>query len=270
MERIPYEERLAAMDPRQRMAHDIQMEAGQETLAWMKGEGSVPSDIQDYLRMMEVRRREAMIRGGQMPGSTSFAQGEALAGMETARALESIRASRLSTAEGIAGSRYTQELGAAGATLEAGLAFPAARTGAASGIGTALQALAANRAGQFGAESQAYQGRMGLTSDIIGIGGTLALASAISSAREYKEDIEEMEPSEAMKKLAQATVYRFKYRKGIADEDEHVGIMADDAPDEVRRMDGKAVDLMSEVGMTIAGLKDVHKRLKKLEKKGGK
>jgi Chaperone of endosialidase len=119
--------------------------------------------------------------------------------------------------------------------------------------------------GQYRTQVDASQRSNGMWGALGQVGGAL-----IASDENQKENIEGMDDSEGTKAVRKMPVSRYKYKKGVADEDYHIGTMAQDAhkaAGERVAPGGKTIDLISMNGITLAAIRDVDKRLQKLEKR---
>lgn len=146
--------------------------------------------------------------------------------------------------------------------------------GAASGTaGSILERMQALRMGQatttqtsrLRAPDQTAQILTGLGSAAL-IGGGI-FASRFSSAR-FKRDIEPLDKDEyerARRSVAKTPVVRFKYRWEGRDEPTHLGIVIETSPPDVSR-DGLTLDVPGYLGLTLAAVKGVDRRVDRLER----
>jgi hypothetical protein len=99
--------------------------------------------------------------------------------------------------------------------------------------------------------------------------GTEAAANnwALLSSREYKEDIRGLKPAEyhaILDALLNTEVVRYRL-KGDERETEHVGVIAEEVPQEMRSADGKAVSLGDYSAHLLAAIKAQQERIEALE-----
>lgn len=140
--------------------------------------------------------------------------------------------SRLADAAGVSASVYGSDLGYAGAL--------AAQQGASQ---RQTQQIQNSNMGGF----------MSTAGPLIGTGIT---ALAAMSSLEFKEDVETMSDEDYQRTIDEVLnmeVKNWKYKDGIADGAKHVGIIAEEAPEDMVVMDGKAIDVTSYLGkLTVA------------------
>lgn len=137
------------------------------------------------------------------------------------------------------------------------------------GIGSAGNLFAeGSRQNQYAAAQNAAN-RGALMGTLVGAG--VGLWSA--SDKNVKKDRKKVKPSAAMLALEKMDVETFKYDPEkvpeLADGATHVSPTAQDFAANVRG-DGKTIDLRDEIGVTMAAVKDINKRLKKVEKREGR
>ncbi len=88
-----------------------------------------------------------------------------------------------------------------------------------------------------------------------------------ASSREYKKDIVPLTEDEKkimLQKLLKTEVVHFKY-KSVPDEN-HIGVIAEDAPDEIVDKNKKALSSGDAIGMLIAAIKAQQKQIESLQK----
>ena len=88
----------------------------------------------------------------------------------------------------------------------------------------------------------------------------------MGSSKDFKYKIEDIDPISVSYKFEKLDIDRWKYKEGYADEREHIGPYAEDVQ-ELGMGDGKMVDLLSMIGMTMAAVQGIAQRLAKLEEK---
>lgn len=95
-------------------------------------------------------------------------------------------------------------------------------------------------------------------------------AAYIGSSKKIKTSKQPIEDAEILSEVKTLPVEKWRYKKGIADEGEHVGAYAEDV--QTRFGDkaapgGKVIDLISMQGITLSAVKGLSKQVDKLESK---
>jgi len=85
-----------------------------------------------------------------------------------------------------------------------------------------------------------------------------------ASSLELKTAIADLEPNDAYDKIKSLKVHRYKY-KGKEEDVEHLGLISEEAPNELLSDDGKAVDLYAYISLVTAAVQEIQERLEKLE-----
>lgn len=78
------------------------------------------------------------------------------------------------------------------------------------------------------------------------------------SSRDYKQDIETLAPSDyrdILKKLEQTEIFRFRYKEANENSRLRLGLIAEEAPEEVISHEGKGIDLGEAVAFLMAAVK---------------
>lgn len=81
---------------------------------------------------------------------------------------------------------------------------------------------------------------------------------AATSSRTRKKDVRALSTGDCdaiLAKLRQTKIYRFRYKPEPATQKPHLGLIAEEAPDEVLDDDGRAVRLMASMGFMMAAIK---------------
>lgn len=99
--------------------------------------------------------------------------------------------------------------------------------------------------------------------------GTEARANAWNtfSSREYKKDIRPFEPVDyrrMLEKLNQTKIVRYRFSQD-PQQTEHIGVIAEDAPAEIRTQDGKAVTLADYSAFLLAAIKAQQEQIQELK-----
>lgn len=139
------------------------------------------------------------------------------------------------------------------------------------GFNTAIQGntQAGNLAlGQYNAQLKASDDG-GMWGALGQVGGAL-IAKSDKNAKKDRKPMADEEATDAVRKIP---VESWKYKEGQGDGGKHIGPMAQDvqkaAGDQVAP-GGKMIDLISANGITLGAVRDLDKRVQKLEKKGAK
>lgn len=179
------------------------------------------------------------------------------------------------------------------ASTSYGIALNAGNSAVANSNNTANSAIAGNDSargwfntgvGAFGAAgglyNSEYQGRLNAWNSsnaaaanesagfgqLIGTG--ITAASTFFSSKKLKDRKENVEDAEILEDVKTLPVDRWKYKKGVADEGEHIGPYAEDFADRFGG-DGKGINVVDAIGVNLAATKALAKQVDKLEKKVG-
>lgn len=119
--------------------------------------------------------------------------------------------------------------------------------------------------------NQDYQNRMqswqanqsGLAGMMGGIGSIIG-ALPMASSKELKEN--KRPEGKALESLMKMPVERWKYKKGVSDEGEHVGPYAEDFKAATGLGDGRSISPIDLMGVTAGAIQDLAAKVDKLEK----
>ncbi|WP_417261687.1 tail fiber domain-containing protein [Celeribacter sp.] len=107
---------------------------------------------------------------------------------------------------------------------------------------------------------QASQSAMGGLGSALGaIGGAL-----IMSSEDYKED---KTPFDALGAIKKMPVEKWRYKEGIADEAEHVGPYAEDFKEATGIGDGKSIDVISAIGVSLGAIRQIADKVDNIEQR---
>ena len=187
------------------------------------------------------------------------------------------------TAANAYGLSMTANQGATGANAGASAGALSNANFAGQGFNTAIQGnnsagnIMANQYGQQVSAYNAQQAADGASSAGIGnMIGTLGAAyltggaSLAVSSKKIKENKKPVDDGETLDKVKDLPVESWKYKKGVADEGEHVGAYAEDVQKsfgDKAAPGGKVIDMISMTGITLSAVKGLSKQVEKLENK---
>lgn len=139
-----------------------------------------------------------------------------------------------------------------------GAGFGGAMQGYAGMGGTLNQQYGLQLEGWRTEQQMKAQNAAGIGSFLGGIGGL------IFSDEELKENKEEIPEGDAIEALRNMPVEEWDYKEGVADEGRHVGTYAQDFQRETGRGDGKTIPVQDAIGITMAAVKDLDKKIDKI------
>lgn len=131
------------------------------------------------------------------------------------------------------------------------------------GYGTAIQGNSAAGnlyLGQYQAQANAAAQDNGLFGALGTIGGAW-----IMSSKKVKENKKPIKEGDALEAMEHTPVEKWNYKPGVEDEGEHIGPYAEDMQKNFGVGDGKKINLMDAVGVTMAAVKDLSKEVKELK-----
>lgn len=94
------------------------------------------------------------------------------------------------------------------------------------------------------------------------IGGALGTIAGFASSKKIKQDKEPIDALGAVKKMP---VERWKYKKGEGDGQAHIGPYAEDFAKATGVGDGKSIDALSMIGVTLGAVRQLADKVDKLE-----
>lgn len=97
-----------------------------------------------------------------------------------------------------------------------------------------------------------------------GIGSIAGLGLSMLSSEELKEDKRPMEG--ALDALEAMPVEQWRYKKGVADEGEHIGPYAEDFHKATGKGDGKSIPVQDMIGVTMGAVQELAKEVKTLKR----
>ena len=237
------EERLAGMNPEEKSAYTIQQLANERTLKGMRGELAIDPAVEQDIASEEERTR------AELTGQLGTGYAVSTPGMKRleemkakANALRSqLRHGEISMAEGLVSGRRGERADISGNYRT--LSSPYERMGQ---EGNLLNRFAQERAAAQAAKEARRNRYAQIAGAGIGAGGIIA-----ASSREFKENIKpvsEREDAELLERVIATPLSRYNYVQDLAEElgdngREHLGLIAEDAPEEIATHGRKAIDL---------------------------
>lgn len=131
------------------------------------------------------------------------------------------------------------------------------------GYGTAIQgnSSAGNLyLGQYQAQANAASQDNGLFGALGQIGG----AAIMMSSKKVKDEKEPIQEGAALESLEETPVEKWKYKPGVADEGRHIGPYAEDMQKNFGVGDGKTINVIDAIGVTMAAVKDLNEKVDRL------
>ena len=205
------------------------------------------------LRSMGVRPdsgRDAALSSSRGSAEALAAAGASNIGRRNATATaEGMRANAINLGKGMAVNPGTS-MGLSNNAAQSGFG------GAMSGYGQQAGILKSD----FDARTTAWEGSNAMMG---GLGQAAGMVIGMSS-KTYKED---MKPAkDSLGAIRKMPVGDWKYKDGIADGGRHVGPYAEDFAKATGKGDGKSIDMMSMMGVTLGALQELDKKVGKMEK----
>lgn len=160
-----------------------------------------------------------------------------------------------------AGGGATGTLGGQQGTYNASLA-PA--MGAFGGALSASNSAGALHGQMAGLKLQNRNLNMGMFKELAEMGGEVAGMLMFGSSKDVKEPIADVDGKAARSALEGAPVRRWKYKPGHGDGGEHIGRYAEDIPG--GPMGGKAIDVISELGLHHAAISDLSREVRDVKR----
>jgi hypothetical protein len=95
----------------------------------------------------------------------------------------------------------------------------------------------------------------------------VAGAAVMASSKEYKENKEEIKEDKALKAILNMPIEKWKYKKGIADESEHIGAYAEDFKKETGMGSGKEISVQDSIGLIMKSIQDLNAKIDNIKGK---
>jgi hypothetical protein len=103
---------------------------------------------------------------------------------------------------------------------------------------------------------------------LLGAGGYMGGAAITASSKKWKKDIVNLTKEEEQKifeNLQKVPLFKYRYTHELDSVPLHVGLIAEEAPEEVRLFDGNMVGLYELISYTLAAMKILVEKVNKLE-----
>lgn len=97
-----------------------------------------------------------------------------------------------------------------------------------------------------------------------GIGSLAGMGMMAFSSKELKEDKTPIEDGAALEAINSMPVEEWKYKEGVSDEGQHIGPYAEDFQKATGKGNGKMINLMDGMGLTMKAVQDLSKKVDKL------
>jgi hypothetical protein len=183
-------------------------------------------------------------------GASNLARRQSIA-QDEARG-DAIEANTINLGKGMAVNPATS-MGLSNGAAQAGF------SGAQAGYGQQASILNKDYESRLGAW-QSKQAAIGSTASGLG-----ALAGAIIlSSKEFKEN--KKPATNSLGAVRKMPVEEWTYKEGMADEGTHIGPYAEDFADATGMGDGKSIDAISLMGLTLGAVKELDAKVSKMEK----
>lgn len=234
--------------------------------------GKAIADVQQQARQADQSRVRQAMAMGINPNSGRFAAASAKGATDTALATAGAGnlARRQVEAEAEAKRANAINMGSGLAVNPAtslGLSNGAVTTGGAAAMqgyqqqGNLLNQDYQNRLQAYNMEQQSAAGMFS------GLGTMAGMLFGLSS-KDAKTDKKPMEEGEALGAVREMPVERWRYKPGFADggADEHIGPYAEDFTSITGEGDGKAINLVSEIGLALGAVKDLDAKVDRIVK----
>ncbi|WP_313348169.1 tail fiber domain-containing protein [Paracoccus sp. (in: a-proteobacteria)] len=232
------------------------------------------ADVRQQLKVADgTRVRQAMAMGIN-PNSGRFASAGAKAALDGGLAAagagniarrqveqeaEGKRANAINMGSGLSVNPGTS-MGLSNGALQAGGA------GAMQGYGQQGQLLNT----QYNQQMQSWQADQQSKSGLFGALGTVAGMmpwGAMLSSKKAKTDKKPMPDGEALGAIRKMPVERWRYKDGMGDGQEHIGPYAEDFAKATGKGDGKSIDIISALGVTMGAIRDLDRKVDRSMKK---
>ncbi len=164
---------------------------------------------------------------------------------------EAKRANAINMGSGLAVNPGTS-MGLSNGALQAGGA------GAMSGYGQQGSLLNT----QYNQQLQSWQANQNSMSSMMGGLGTVA--GIMLSDQDAKTDKKPLPEGEALGAIRKMPVEKWRYKPGRGDGGEHVGTYAQDFTKATGQGDGKTIDVISAIGVTMGAIRDLDKKVDKM------
>lgn len=204
--------------------------------------GAANKSRQDAKTIGWAKRMDAASLGRNLPGNQATS-----AGLATSAASSGVNSSNAAGQGVIQGANMMQQ-----------------------GYGTAIQGAQVGGnlyLGQYSAEANAAAQDDGLWGGLGTLGG--AAITTWGSSKKIKDNKEPIKEGAALESLEDTPVEKWRYKPGHEDEGEHIGPYAEDMRKNFGVGDGKSINVIDAIGVTMAAVKDLNRKVDELTAKFG-
>ena len=120
--------------------------------------------------------------------------------------------------------------------------------------------------GQYGAQMQGYNAQQQAEADKWSGVGQLATTAYMMSSKKLKHNKEKVSAEIILKGLKKLPVEKWDYKKGVADEGKHIGAYAEDFSKEFGLGDGKTINMIDAIGVSMAAIKGLSRQVDRIER----
>lgn len=225
----------------------------------LESTGAMPGGGQMLALENASRIEEAKAAAGAANNARQAIEDKGLAYLDNAARFGRNMPSTGLQAAGLAGQQGQQAQGAYG-SLSAATAAPVQY--AAPLFGQAVQSTTAAGNLHLGAAENLFNTSKFVTEQTLGgMQAGARIGGMVASSKEWKDETGDVDPKQALDSLEHAPVKRWRYK---GDDTEHIGRYAEDIPG--GPMGGKAIDVVSELGLHHASIVGVSKKVDDLAK----
>lgn len=214
----------------------------------------------------DARVRQAMAMGVN-PASGAFQAASAKAGVDSAlaasgagnlarRQVDAEAESKMANAINMGNSMAVNpatSMGLSNGAIQAG--------GQAAQQGYAQQSSILNA--QYQNQSAAWQSNNQNITGLFGAAGSLA-GMAMLSSKDAKTDKKPMAEGEALGAMRKMPVEEWRYKEGMGDGGSHIGTYAEDFQRATGKGDGKTINVVDAIGVTMGAIRDLDKKVERL------
>lgn len=169
---------------------------------------------------------------------------------------------------GAGNAAFNQAMGGYGAGLSN---LAGGYGGVAGGYGAMQQPYQYYSGLEYKANAQNAANQAGMLSGLFNLGGTVGGAAIMGSSKSLKNNIRPvstMEHERNLEIVRRMELVRYRYNEGIDDGKEHIGLIAEDAPESIASTDRKAIHLYDMVSVLTSAVKALTAKVEELQNGG--